>query len=84
MSVNISNVAIREITVTIPRRQSYTPYIRISNVREVLSEPAQPRTPNAETIEVLRQTERGEGIIRFNNLEELIADCEAYAESPVD
>ena len=84
MAVKLSNVAIREIAVTVPRHQAVTPHIRFSKVREVLAESGQPRTPNAETVEVLRQTERGEDIIRFTNLDELIADCEAYAESLTD
>ena len=84
MTVNVSNVAIREVSVTVPRHEALTPHIRIMNVREFLAETAQPRTPNAETIEVLRQTERGEDIIWFNSLAALIEDCEAYAESPDD
>lgn len=44
----------------------------------------QPRTPNSETAEVLRRTECGEEIVWFTSLDDLIAECEAYAESPDD
>ena len=44
----------------------------------------QPRTPNSETAKVLRQTERGEEIVWFTSLDDLIAECEAYAESTDD
>ena len=86
MTGSLSNLAIRELSVILPSppEEAFRPHIRVTNIRSSVADLAQPRTPNAETVEVLRQTERGEDIIQFNNLDELIADCEAYAESSTD
>ena len=55
--------------------------IKLANVRQS-PDPDQPRTPNAETAQVLEAIERGEGIVRYNSLGELISDCERFAEAP--
>ena len=55
--------------------------IKLANVRQS-PDPEQPRTPNADTARVLQEIERGEGIVRYNNLAELISDCERSAEAP--
>lgn len=57
-------------------------HIRLTNVRASLGHPDQPRTPNAETAAVLQKIERGQGIVRYNSLGELISDCERSAEAP--
>ena len=84
MTVSLNNVAIREVSVTLPSQEAYTPHIRLTNVSVPITNFGQPRKPNAETVEVLLQTERGEDIVRFKSLDDLITDCEAYAESPDD
>lgn len=84
MANSLSNVAIRETAVTVLSAEAFTPHITLTIVQESLNDSGQPRVPNAETVEVLRQTERGEDIVWFTSLDDLIADCEGYAESPDD
>ena len=81
MTVNLS-IKVHETPLPLPSPAVFTPHIKLTNVRESLADPVQPRTPNAETAEVLQEIQHGEGIVRYNSLGELIADCEGFAEAP--
>lgn len=71
-----------EGTVVVTSTSGRNIRLTLTNFRGPWTDPAQPRTPNVETAEVLRETERGEGIVRYNSVVELIADCERFADAP--
>ena len=81
MTASLS-IKVHESPLPLPSPEVVTPQIRITNVRISLAGPEQPRTPNSETAQVLNEIERGEGIVRYNSLGELISDCERFAEAP--
>ncbi|MCY3912732.1 MAG: hypothetical protein OXG43_05730 [Chloroflexi bacterium] len=81
MTASLS-IKTHESPLSLPSPEVVTPQIKITNIRISLAVPVQPRTPNPETAQVLKEIERGEGIVRYSSLGELISDCERFAEAP--
>lgn len=46
--------------------------------------PYQDRTPNAETIEAIRQVEAGEDLIEYENMDEFMKDYEEFKRSETE